>query len=334
MKTNAGIFIIAEMACAHEGNPDLAHHLVEIAAEANPDAVQLQIFSVERLISPLASNFEMGKKLEISLSDWSSIINTAKQKKIDIWANVFDEDGLEFALSEGVDAIKLHSSDLSNPRMLDAAGISGKLISIAVGGSTIDEISQALSHLNRRGAKEILLMHGYQGYPTELTDARLGYIKTLEKLFGYPVGYQDHTDGGSEMALLLPLVAIGAGAKAVEKHYTDDRSRKGIDYEAALDPKDLQKFVAMVRSIDPAIGDGTLQRMSEAEQKYRHTMKKKLVAGRDLQKGEIINDEDILFLRADSGLTTGEYQNIVGQYCLTDIQQYSPIHNFQISNKP
>ena len=330
-KQNIYTYVIAEMSCAHEGDPNVAKNLTEIASEAKPDAIQLQIFSVDKLISPLASNYEFSKKLEISFSDWKCIISSIKRNKIDVWANVFDESSLEFVLSEGVYALKLHSSDISNPRMLDAVGISGKLISLGTGGSTIDEISKALSHLNKRGTKEIILMHGYQGYPTDIRDAKLGYIKTLQQLFGYPVGYQDHTDGGSDLALTLPLVAIGMGAQYIEKHFTDDRSKLGIDFEAALDPGDLKKFVAMIRSINPALGGEKIDIMSEAESNYRQIMKKKIIAGRNLKKGERLQFDDLLFLRSDSGLSSSEYQRVIGKYCLRDIGKYKPIHDFDIS---
>ncbi len=231
--------IIAEMACAHEDNPDSAYRLVEIGSEAKQDAIQLQIFSVNNLVSPLTSNYGESKKLEISFLDWSGIIKSVQKSNIQVWANVFDESALEFALSESVDVIKLHSSDLSNPRMLDAVGDAGKPISIDIGGSTMDEIAQAISRLSKRGVNEIELIHGYQGYPMKIADARLGKIRSIKQLFGYPVGYQDHTDGGSDLAYILPIVAIGAGAQHIEKHITDDRTRIGIDYEAALDPEEL-----------------------------------------------------------------------------------------------
>ncbi len=87
-------YVIAEMACAHEGSPDLANRLVDIAANAKPDAIQLQLFSVDRLVSPFALNFEASKRLEIPLTEWSAIITYAKQRGLDVWATVFDEDAL------------------------------------------------------------------------------------------------------------------------------------------------------------------------------------------------------------------------------------------------
>jgi len=318
-------YVIAEMACAHDGNPDLAYKLIDIAATAHPDAIQLQIFSVDRLVSPLLPSFNASKKLEIPLNEWPNIISHSKQQGLQVWANIFDEDTLEIAAGQDVDGLKLHSSDLSNHRMLDAVGSAGKPVNLAVGGSTLDEIAQAVFRLRERGTKELILMHGYQGYPTHLSDARLGFIKTLMRLFGCPVGYQDHTDGSSELAIFLPLVAIGAGACVLEKHFTDDRFRKGTDYESALGPEDFTRFVRLVRATDITIGEESIRPMSEAEFKYRHTMKKTIVAACPIRKGEKITDDMLAFMRAEPGLTPWDTESLIGKLAAKDILIFATI---------
>jgi len=317
--------IVAEMACAHEGKLDLAHRLVDIVAEAEVDVIQLQMFSVRCLISPRHSNYKGALHLEIPLAEWPVIIAHAKQRGLHVWANVFDGDSLAVAMNEDVDVLKLHSSDLSNPRMLDAVGSTGKPVSLAVGGSTLDEISKAVFRLYDRGAMDVILMHGYQGYPTAPQDARLGFIKTLRRLFGCRVGYQDHTDGASELGFILPLLAISMGASVLEKHYSDDRTRKGTDYEAALDPEDLTRFVKMVHDVDAAIGNGAVEPMSTAELKYRRTMKKTIVAVRSISKGETFTEDMLAFMRAGSGLMPAEATRIIGRQSRHDIPQFGTI---------
>lgn len=318
-------YVIAEMACAHEGKPDLAHRLVDIAAEARADAVQLQLFSVRRLVSPYHPNYAGASRLEIPLTEWPGIIGHAKQRGLHVWANAFDDNALTVAMSEDVDALKLHSSDLSNPRMLDAVGSTGKPVSLAVGGSTLDEISQAVFRLRERGTTDLILMHGYQGYPTAPQDSRLGFVETLRRLFDCPVGYQDHTDGASELAVILPLVAIAMGACVLEKHYTDNRAGKGTDYEAALDPQDLARFVQLVRETDAAIGDGAVRPLSPAELKYRHMFKKTIVAACSIKKGEIFTEDMLAFMRAGSGLLPAEVTKIIGRQSRHDIPQFATI---------
>ena len=52
------------MACSHEGNLDLAKKIVADAAEAKADAIQLQIWSVDNMMSPKRKEYEVLKNIE------------------------------------------------------------------------------------------------------------------------------------------------------------------------------------------------------------------------------------------------------------------------------
>ena len=71
-----------------------------------------------------------------------------------------------------------------------------------------------------------------------------------------PVGFLDHTDGGSAFALVAPALAVGWGANLVEKHFTLDRSEKGYDYQSSLNPEDFYRMVELLRQAEQAAGDG------------------------------------------------------------------------------
>jgi sialic acid synthase SpsE len=101
----------------------------------------------------------------------------------------------------------------------------------------------------------------------------------LRRLFDLPVGYQDHSDAGSEAAFWLPAAALGVGVQILEKHLTHDRSMKGADHEAALNPDEFARFVRMVREVEVALGDPRPRPFSCCQ-------KRNLVAARDLFSGE------------------------------------------------
>ena len=71
----------------------------------------------------------------------------------------------------GVDAYKIHSSDLSNPYLVKYVAETGKRIDLSVGGSSIDEIQTALEWIRSTSDSEIWLMYGYQNFPTRTVDA-------------------------------------------------------------------------------------------------------------------------------------------------------------------
>ena len=318
-------YIVAEMACAHEGKAELAHKLVDIAADAKSDAIQLQIVSVKDVVAPYHHIYDVGIKLEISKEEWKSIILHAKDRDLDVWVNAFDINSLRFADMPEVDVVKLHSADLSNPGMLELAANMDKPMSLSTGGSTIDEISHAVSFLRNAGVQELLLMHGYQAYPTKTSESYIGFIKTLSKLFRCPVGYQDHTEGGTDLSFILPITAASLGAVLLEKHITIDRSLKGVDHESALNPDEFKRFVELTREMHSALGYGELVPLSEDMIKYRHSFKKSIVASCPIKKGELINKEMVSFLRADVGYPPTEIHKVVGNQAACDIEQFATL---------
>ena len=318
-------YIVAEMACSHEGKAEFAHKLVDIAADAQADAIQLQIVSVKDVVAPYHHIYKAGLKLEISKEEWKDIILHAKERNLDVWVNAFDIQSLIFSDMPEVDVVKLHSADLSNPGMLELAANTGKPMSLSTGGSTIDEISRAVTLLRNAGVQELLLMHGYQAFPTKVSDSHIGFLKTLSKLFMCPVGYQDHTEGGTDLSFILPITASCLGAVLLEKHITIDRALKHTDYESALNPDEFKRFVALTREMNGAIGNGELVPLSDDMIKYRRSFKKSIVASRRIKKGETISEDMLCFLRADVGYPPTEINEIVGNQCACDIEQFATL---------
>jgi sialic acid synthase SpsE len=142
-------------------------------------------------------------------------------------------------------------------------------------------------------------MYGYQDFPTRPDDVHLDYMMKLRDLFELPVGYQDHSAGGSQEAYWLPAAAVGAGADVVEKHITHNRSYEGIDHEAALNPGEFEEFTRMIRQVEAAKGKSVPRSFSEDEKAYRSSVKKSVVAQRDLPEGKTLTEEDLTFRRAN-----------------------------------
>ena len=318
-------YIVAEMACAHEGKPEIANQLVDIAADAKVDAVQIQIFSAKNTLAPYHPIYDLGTKLEIPQSAWLKVIEHAKERGLHVFANIFDTSSLEIAKDKRVDAIKIHSSDLSNFDLLNLVSEIDKPVSLSTGGSTLDEIAQAVFYLRDKGIKNLVLMHGYQAYPTKINESRINYIKTLKKIFNCPVGYQDHTVGGSELSFIMPIAAFALGASLLEKHITIDRTLKHTDYESALNPDELKRFVEVVQKMANAIDDGSVKPFSEDELKYRRNFKKSIVAARIIKKGEFFNRDMLTFLRADVGLPPSDINKIIGCKSRQKLKKYTTI---------
>jgi N,N'-diacetyllegionaminate synthase len=318
-------YVIAETACSHEGNVEIAYHLIDTAARSKADAVQLQMWSIPHYIVPDHPATPLLKKLQIQSNDWRELIAHAKETGLDVFATIGDRVSADLARECGVDGFKLHSSDLSNPYLTQYLASMRKPITLGTGASTLDEITEGVRMIQRAGCKDIVLMHGYQNYPTTVEEARLRYMQTLKQIFQLPIGYQDHTDGDSPLGFVLPMVAIGMGANVLEKHVTHDRSKKGVDHEAALNPDQLVRFLDWVRQVDLAMGSPSPHEFSEAELRYRRSAKKSIVAARVIAAGETLTEELFLYMRADPGLPPTEARRLVGKQALVDIAKYQNI---------
>ena len=128
-------FIIAEMACAHHGEIDRAYALIDAAVAAGVDAVQIQIFRRSHQVAPNHYLYPLLGELEFSSAAWESIVDHARNYKVALYAFVYDVPSLELALMLDVDGLKLSSSDLSNPALLERAALTSLPVYLGTGAS-------------------------------------------------------------------------------------------------------------------------------------------------------------------------------------------------------
>ncbi len=324
--TGSRIYIIAEMACAHDGDVEKAKRLVDVAVEAKADAVQLQFFSAKDGATPEIEGYDLGVQIEFTADQWQEIYDHSRQFDIDIFACTFDVPSAQLAVQMGVDGIKINSSDLSHPDLLKVVAQSGLPFTLGTGASTVQEVAQAVETLFQEGGHQIIIMHGIQNFPTEIQDAHINKIKMLQSLFPFYVGYHDHTDADTPFCRTIDLLAIGAGACVVEKHITLDRSEKGLDYQSALEPQELKEFVEIIRMAEKAMGSNRMLPLSENEKQYRRFQKKSIVAIRDMGAGEILKREDIAFMKAPKiGMSPIDLNLILGKILDRSLIKYEPI---------
>lgn len=323
------IFIIAEMASSHQGNPVLAREIIDGAGRSAANAIQFQIWSVKDMVVPDHSEYDKLKKIELARSDWVELARYSRERypEMQIIACVYETSSVDFAAHLHVDAYKVHASDLSNPSLVKRVAATGKRIHLSVGAATISEIQSAIQWIREVSRSLIWLMYGFQNFPTRTKDVRLNEMLNLRRRFQLPIGYQDHSDAESGSAFWIPAAVIGMGVNIIEKHITYDRSLKGIDHEAALNPDEFARFVEMVREIEAAKRQQSKHDvLTPEESKYRQYAKKSIVASHRLPKGRQLAQEDLLFMRAnDLGLPPDQAPRLIGRFTKRDIEAYELI---------
>lgn len=308
------IEIIAEIANAHQGKPEIAIEIANKAINANVDAIKFQIYTADDLLTPTHSRYNHFKNQSFSKEEWSYIFNNINLEKVNVYADIFGSESLEIAKKLNIDGYKIHFSDLLNTPLLNTISSLGKTILIGTGGGTLDEIAKAVGIINKNSndKSKIVLLHGFQAYPTLLEDTNLDRLKTFKELFGdIEIGISDHIAGDNLFSSIIPMMAIPYGISYIEKHITVDRFKKGVDYYSSMDIEDFSSFVSNLRISEKAIGKGSIY--SDDEINYRKTVKKKWVYNKNMKKDDIITVQDIVMKRDESELNSIDYESALNR---------------------
>ena len=329
--------IIAEAGVNHNGDIDTAKKLIDVASDAGADYVKFQTFKAERLVSPSAqkakyqikndknsddSQFNMLKKLELSDADHKELISYCKSKNIKFFSTAFDNEGISYLSSLNFDMFKIPSGELTNYPYLKAIAKTGLPVILSTGMANLDEIEKSINVLVSYGTKksEITVLHCNTEYPTPMIDVNLKAMLTIKEKLGVSIGYSDHTLG-----LEVPIAAVALGAKIIEKHFTLDRSLKGPDHKASLEPNELKEMVIAIRNIEMAISGNGLKEASLSEKKNIYIARKSIHLSKDLTSGSIINEQDIISLRPGDGICTMNWENIIGKQVNKDLKKFTKL---------
>ena len=185
----------------------------------------------------------------------------------------------------------------------------GKNIVMSSGMSTIDEIHNAIKVLCENGLSKdmITVLHCNTQYPTPYADVNLKAMNSIKKKLGVPVGYSDHTLG-----IAVPIAAVALGAKVIEKHFTLDKSLKGPDHIASLNPKEFSEMVTAIRNIEKVFGSG-IKKPSPSEFENIKIARKSLIAKKNIKKGEVFSEHNLTTKRPGTGISPIEWDQYVGQ---------------------
>lgn len=334
------VIIIAEAGVNHNGSLEKAKLLIDVASEAGVDFVKFQSFKADKLVSPDAqkavyqkknisdddnNQFQMLRELELSEKDHDELLEYCNQKNVAFFSTAFDVDGLSYLDSLGLNLFKVPSGEITNYPYLRKLAALGKPVILSTGMSNLKDIERALEVLEQGiDRSKITILHCNTEYPTPMEDVNLKAMTTIESHFNTSVGYSDHT-----MGIEVPIAAVALGASVIEKHFTLDRELPGPDHKASLEPNELIEMVRSIRNIEQAISGSGIKEPSSSEKRNISIARKSIHSKKDLKKGSILKEEDLIPLRPGDGISPMEWENIIGKELLVD---YSSFQKIQLSD--
>lgn len=327
------IYIVAEIGCNHNGNIDLAYKMIDEAKACGVDAVKFQTFNSSLLISKFApkaeyqikntgaeeSQLEMTRKLELSHEDYIILSNYAKEKGLDVFSTAFEEESVDFLDSLGQKVWKIPSGEITNYPYLEKIAklkIDNKKIILSTGMSTIDEIEGALKILSGEHNKDITILHCNTEYPTEDGDVNVSAIQALHEAFPeYKIGFSDHSRG-----FVAPILAVAYNISFIEKHFTLDVNFEGPDHKASIMPNDLKILCDSVHRAEQMIGSGEKE-VTDSERKNIIIARKSIVARCNINKGEILSEQNLVCKRPGNGISPIRWNEVIGQKAKRDFKE-------------
>jgi N-acetylneuraminate synthase len=252
-------FVIAEIGINHNGDPQIAKKLIDVASLAGCEAVKFQkrtidvVYTPEELAKPRETPFgetngDLKRGLEFGQAEYEQIDEYCRNKPIAWTASCWDEASADFIDQFNPPFYKIASASLTDDALLRHTRAKGKPIVLSTGMSTLDQIDHAVEVL---GTENLVLLHCCSTYPAQYAELNLRVIPTFRERYGVPIGYSGHETG-----IASSVAAAALGACVVERHVTLDRSLWGSDHAASLEPNGIMRVIRDIRLVEMALGDG------------------------------------------------------------------------------
>ena len=327
------LFIIAEAGVNHNGDLDTALRLVDAALEAGCDAIKFQtwitekVYCTHRSLKPeyqaratdaMESEFDTIKKLELPFDAFRRIKDYCDQRGILFFSTPDELDSAKFLVELGVPLMKTASQDVTNTPFLRHLSGLGLPIIFSTGACSLPELAEGVEAVSAH-TQEIIILHCLSSYPAPPEQLNLSVIPGLAAMFGFSVGFSDHTTG-----VEAACAAVALGARVFEKHLTLDRNMPGPDHQASLDPAAMQTYCRALRAVHQALGDG-VKRVMPCEMDARNAFGRFIVAARDLPGGSVLLESDCLFKKVVEGIAPKHLEMVVGRTLLHAVAADTPI---------
>lgn len=302
-------YFIADIAANHDGDLDRAKHLMTLAKQAGADCAKFQHFRAEHIVSDYGfkalgsqqshqatwqkSVFEVYQDASLPWEWTADLVEHAKEIGIEFMSAPYDFEAVDH-LDPYVNAFKVGSGDINWIEELQHIATKNKPVLLATGAATIEDVIRAVDVF--KGANiPIVLMQcntNYEGTIENIHHVNLRVLTQYAELFpDVTLGLSDHTPGH-----VTVLGAVALGARAIEKHFTDDTSRVGPDHGFSMDPHTWRAMVEDTRMLEAALGNGS-KAIEDNENQTAVLQRRCVRAARNLPAGTLLTREDVEVLR-------------------------------------
>lgn len=250
-------YVVAEIGCNHKGEMEIAKEMIRTAAiYCKADAVKFQkrcnreLLTLEQYNAPhpnLANAYgktygEHREFLEFTVDQHKELKECCEQMNITYSTSVWDLTSAKEIAGLNPKFIKIPSACNNHYRMLEwLCDNYGGEIHVSLGMTTHEEEERLIKLFEDRGRnKELVIYVCTSGYPVPFEDVCLLEIRRIKDAYESRVkqiGFSGHHNG-----IAVDVAAYSLGASIIERHYTLNRTWKGTDHAASLEPDGIRKL--------------------------------------------------------------------------------------------
>lgn len=268
LPTTFGAKVVAEIGCNHKGDMAIAKEMIDIAARTcKADYVKFQKRNNRELLPPEQYNAPHPNPansygdtygahrefLEFSVDQHRELMDYCAEQGIGYSTSVWDVTSAREMAALKPEFLKVPSaSNLHWPMLTVLADEFGGQIQLSLGMTTKAEEDEIVAFFENKGrAKDLLLYACTSGYPVEFDELCLLEVTRLRDKFGGRVGGIGFS--GHHLGIAADIAALTLGAEWIERHYTLDRTWKGTDHAASLEPDGLRRLCRDVKAVSRSL---------------------------------------------------------------------------------
>ncbi len=323
--------LIAETAWHHDGDFGFMVDLVDLLVnESKSDIIKLHLtLDFNEYMASDHPGYDFLKQRLFSQNEWEKIILKIVNSDKELMLLFNDTCSIDFGMKFNPSLVEIHSVCLNDIHLLSKLrdqNLNSVPVVLGVGGSTLYEIENAISFLD---TSNIILMHGFQNYPTKYEEINFNKIKKIMQLYpNYEHGYADHTAWNEPNNMLISTMGAALGVNYVEKHVTPVPGEERTDWQAAVSIGEFNRLADNLKIVDSCNGNGEL-RLNKGERAYCIFGPNKKAAFLKIKKnkGDVLQAEDVLFKRTakTSIISQLDVIDLIGKKSKCELEQNSII---------
>lgn len=333
------VFLIAEIAQAHDGSLGILHSYIDALAATGVDAVKFQTHIAEAESStaePFRVNFsyedktryDYWQRMSFTEAQWVEIKAHCEEVGVEFMSSPFSQAAVDLLEKLAVKRYKIGSGEVNNFLLLEKIGRTGKPVILSSGMSSYAELDAAVDFLKSFG-NDLTVLQCTTSYPTP--PERVGFNVLAELKDRYPqakIGLSEHT-----AKIYTGLAAVALGAEVLEFHAVFDRRMFGPDAQSSLKIDEITELVKGVRFLEKSLAQPIDKNDLTFYTGLKKIFEKTLAVNKNLPAGHLLTFEDLEAKKpAEMGISAADFKSVIGKKLKRDLQQWDFLRAEDLQN--